>query len=220
MRARPRRTDRHGRIVRWRPQGGDHGAEGFACVRSVMARDPKVHRDGPHDGTGPTDAGNPCAFPDGMPIDTSGPTQSRAYGDENGFAGISDERMHSGDTLTGEVRRFGPARTAARSRASPGPRTGRAMFIGLQHPGAPFPDGEGAFLPFTIIAMKRADGDIVGGGPRGRTFPAGRPAGSGVRIVRDRRDVARASFRSGGQRHRPSLEGDPSGSTGGRDGWS
>jgi secreted PhoX family phosphatase len=36
------------------------------------------------------------------------------------------------------------------------------MFVGIQHPGAPFPDGEGMLPRSAIVTVKRSDGDPVG----------------------------------------------------------
>jgi secreted PhoX family phosphatase len=36
------------------------------------------------------------------------------------------------------------------------------MFVGIQHPGAPFPDGEGMLPRSAIVAVKRDDNALVG----------------------------------------------------------
>ena len=36
------------------------------------------------------------------------------------------------------------------------------MFVGIQHPAAPFPDGEGALPRSALITVKRSDGQAVG----------------------------------------------------------
>jgi secreted PhoX family phosphatase len=36
------------------------------------------------------------------------------------------------------------------------------MFVGIQHPGAPFPDGEGSLPRSALVAVKRVDGALVG----------------------------------------------------------
>lgn len=38
----------------------------------------------------------------------------------------------------------------------------RTMFVGIQHPSAPFPDGEGKLARSTVIAVKREGGALVG----------------------------------------------------------
>lgn len=38
----------------------------------------------------------------------------------------------------------------------------RTMFVGIQHPSAPFPDGDGMLPRSSIIAVKRDDGAMVG----------------------------------------------------------
>ena len=36
------------------------------------------------------------------------------------------------------------------------------MFVGIQHPGAPFPDGEGSLPRSSIVVVKREDNALVG----------------------------------------------------------
>ena len=36
------------------------------------------------------------------------------------------------------------------------------MFVGIQHPAAPFPDGEGKLPRSTVVAIKRDDNAIIG----------------------------------------------------------
>jgi len=36
------------------------------------------------------------------------------------------------------------------------------MFVGIQHPDAPFPDGPGSLPRSSIVAIKRVDGALVG----------------------------------------------------------
>ncbi len=38
----------------------------------------------------------------------------------------------------------------------------RTMFVGIQHPGKPFPDGEGSLPRSAIVAVKRDDNAKVG----------------------------------------------------------
>jgi secreted PhoX family phosphatase len=38
----------------------------------------------------------------------------------------------------------------------------RTMFVGIQHPGKPFPDGENSLPRSAVIAVKRADNALIG----------------------------------------------------------
>ncbi len=69
----PRDTNRYGQIVRWRPEGGNHGAEGFTWDLYVMAGNPTVHAEGPMAGSANINAGNLFNSPDGMVIDIDRP---------------------------------------------------------------------------------------------------------------------------------------------------
>lgn len=78
------------------------------------------------------------------------------------FAGMGSNQMLAGDPETGEIRRFltGPKGSEVTGLTWSSDR--RTMFVGIQHPGRPFPDGEGSLPRSSIVAVKRDDNDLVG----------------------------------------------------------
>ena len=161
----PRETNEYGQIVRWRPARGDHGADGFEWDLYVMAGNPSVHAEGPYKGSENINAGNLFNSPDGMQIDSTGLVWIQTDGDdtnEGDFAGMGNNQMLAGDPETGEIRRFltGPNGSEVTGLTWSSDR--RTMFVGIQHPGAPFPDGEGTLPRSAIVAVKRSDGDVMG----------------------------------------------------------
>jgi len=161
----PREANRFGQIVRWRPDGGDHAAEGFTWDLYVMAGNPTVHPDGPYAGTANINAGNLFNSPDGMQIDSSGLIWIQTDGDDDNegeFAGMGNNQMLAGDPVTGEIRRFLTGPNGCEVTGLTWSSDRRTMFVGIQHPGAPFPDGEGSLPRSAIVAVWREDGGLVG----------------------------------------------------------
>ena len=161
----PRATNEYGQIVRWRPENGDHAADRFGWDLYVMAGNPEVHGEGLYSGTPNVNAGNMFNSPDGMMIDTTGLIWIQTDGDdsnEGDFAGMGNNQMLAGDPVTGEIRRFltGPQGSEVTGLTWSADR--RTMFVGIQHPGAPFPDGEGMVPRSAVIAVTRDDGGLVG----------------------------------------------------------
>jgi secreted PhoX family phosphatase len=160
----PREANNYGQIVRWRPMGGDHGAEGFSWDLYVMAGNPTV-ADGPMAGSPNINEGNLFNSPDGMVIDSTGLIWIQTDGDdsnEGDFAGMGNNQMLAGDPVTGRIERFltGPNGSEVTGLCWSTDR--RTMFVGIQHPGAPFPDGEGSLPRSSIVAVKRDDNALVG----------------------------------------------------------
>ena len=161
----PRETNEYGQIVRWRPEGSDHTATGFAWDLYVMAGNPSVHKDGPYAGTANINAGNLFNSPDGMQIDTAGIIWIQTDGDdlnEGEFAGMGNNQMLAGDPVTGEIRRFLTGPLGSEVTGLTWSSDKRTMFVGIQHPGAGFPDGEGSLPRSSIVAVKRDDAARVG----------------------------------------------------------
>ncbi|MEL6464713.1 MAG: PhoX family phosphatase [Pseudomonadota bacterium] len=161
----PREVNRYGQIVRWRPNNDDHGASTFDWDLYVMAGNPTVHTDGPYAGSANINAGNLFNSPDGMQIDTTGLIWIQTDGDddnEGDFEGMGNNQMLAGDPVTGEIRRFltGPNGSEVTGLTWSADR--RTMFVGIQHPGAPFPDGEGSLPRSSIVVVKRDDNALVG----------------------------------------------------------
>ncbi|MEO1640475.1 MAG: PhoX family phosphatase [Pseudomonadota bacterium] len=161
----PRELNRYGQIVRWRPHNSDHGASTFDWDLYVMVGNPEVHADGLYAGSANMNAGNLFNSPDGMVIDSTGLIWIQTDGDddnEGDFAGNGNNQMLAGDPVTGEIRRFltGPNGCEVTGLCWSADR--RTMFVGIQHPGSPFPDGEGSLPRSSIVAVRRDDGALVG----------------------------------------------------------
>ncbi|SEA39569.1 PhoX family protein [Rubrimonas cliftonensis] len=161
----PRELNNYGQIVRWRPRGGDHAAASFEWDLYVMAGNPSVHAEGPYAGTANINAGNLFNSPDGMQIDSTGLIWIQTDGDdsnEGDFAGMGNNQMLAGDPATGEIRRFLTGPNGSEVTGLTWSSDKRTMFVGIQHPGAPFPDGEGSLPRSAVVAVKRNDNALVG----------------------------------------------------------
>ncbi|MDR9395721.1 MAG: PhoX family phosphatase [Roseovarius sp.] len=160
----PREVNNYGQIVRWMPDGDDHAADGFAWDLYVMVGNPTVHDDA-YAGSDNMNEGNLFNSPDGMVIDTTGLIWIQTDGDydnEGEFAGNGNNQMLAGDPATGRIERFmtGPYGCEVTGLCWSADR--RTMFVGIQHPGAPFPDGEGMLPRSSVIAIKRDDDALLG----------------------------------------------------------
>jgi secreted PhoX family phosphatase len=160
----PREVNNYGQIVRWRPENDDHAAEGFTWDLYVMAGNPTVHSDA-YAGSSNIDAGNLFNSPDGMVLDSTGLIWIQTDGNddnEGDFAGMGNNQMLAGDPVTGEIRRFLTGPYGSEVTGLCWSATRRTMFVGIQHPDAPFPDGEGMLPRSSVIAIKRDDGGLIG----------------------------------------------------------
>jgi secreted PhoX family phosphatase len=160
----PREANNYGQIVRWRPSGDNHASNTFEWDLYVMAGNP-TNQEGAYKGSSNINAGNMFNSPDGMQFDTTGIMWIQTDGNddnEGDFEGMGNNQMLAGDPVTGEIRRFltGPNGSEVTGLTWSSDR--RTMFVGIQHPGAPFPDGEGSLPRSAIVAVKRVDGALVG----------------------------------------------------------
>ncbi len=160
----PRATNEYGQIVRWRPEGGNHVSAAFTWDLYVMAGNPAVHKDGPYAGTANINAGNLFNSPDGMMIDSTGIIWIQTDGDDSNegeFAGMGNNQMLAGDSVSGEIRRFLTGPIGSEVTGLTWSSDKRTMFVGIQHPGAGFPAADG--LPrSSIVAVKRDDAAMIG----------------------------------------------------------
>ena len=160
----PREANNYGQIVRWMPDGDDHAAPGFAWDLFVMAGNP-TNQDGLYKGSDNVNSGNLFNSPDGMQIDTTGTVWIQTDGDDSNegeFDGMGNNQMLAGDPASGEIRRFLTGPTGSEVTGLTWSSDLRTMFVGIQHPGAPFPDGQGALPRSTVVTVKRSDGAAVG----------------------------------------------------------
>ncbi len=164
----PREKNHYGQIVRWMPDDADHGATGFSWNLFALAGNPDVHDD-EYAGSANINAGNMFNSPDGMAFDSTGllwiQTDGK-YSNEGDFAGMGNNQMLAGDTVTGEIRRFlvGPNECEVTGLCwSPDRRT---MFVGIQHPGekgnSHFPGGGTSVPRSGVFAIRRTDGGLIG----------------------------------------------------------
>ena len=163
----PRAKNRYGQILRWRPNGGDHAADGFAWDLFVMAGNPAVHS-GAKAGSQNVRPDNMFSGPDGLTVAPDGKLWIRTDGsdsNEGDFAGMGNNQMLVGNTASGEIRRFlvGPAGAELTGFAWSEDR--RTIFVGVQHPGrsreSSFPDGGNGPPRSTIVAVWREDGRAI-----------------------------------------------------------
>jgi len=160
----PRAENHYGQVVRWRPADNDHAADGFDWDLYVMAGNPKMHQ-GDYAGSENINMGNLFNSPDGMKFDSAGMLWIQTdgdFGNDGDFAGMGNNQMLAGDPATGEIQRFltGPYGCEVTGLEWSADR--RTMFVGIQHPAAPFPDGKGKLPRSSIIAIKRDDNARVG----------------------------------------------------------
>ncbi len=164
----PRVENHYGQIARWMPDNEDHSANGFSWNLFALAGNPDVHDDA-YAGSENINAGNMFNSPDGMAFDSTGllwiQTDGK-YSNEGDFAGMGNNQMLAGDTVTGEIRRFlvGPNECEVTGVCwSPDRRT---MFVGIQHPGekgnSHFPDGGTSVPRSGVFAVRRTDGGLIG----------------------------------------------------------
>jgi len=161
----PRELNKYGQIVRWRPHNDDHAASTFGWDLYVMAGNPTVHEDGPYAGSANVNAGNLFNSPDGMQIDTTGIVWIQTDGNdgnEGDFAGMGNNQMLAGDPVSGEIRRFLTGPTGCEVTGLTWSADRRTMFVGIQHPGKPFPDGADSLPRSAIVTIKRTDGAKLG----------------------------------------------------------
>jgi len=165
----PRKANKYGQIVRWRPDSADHTSSSFAWDLYVLAGNPVVHSDD-RAGSSNISDGNMFNSPDGLKFDSNGMLWIQTdgnYSNEEDFAGQGNNQMLLGDPFTGEIRRFltGPKQAEITGLTwSPDRRT---MFVGIQHPGergeGHWPDGTETSTPrSSIVAVTRDDGGLVG----------------------------------------------------------
>ncbi|MEJ8476464.1 PhoX family protein [Roseibium algae] len=161
----PRAENKYGQIVRWYPENDDHVDPKFKWDLFVMAGNPEVHGGDTYGGSSNINAGNMFNSPDGMAFDTKGLLWIQTDGNdsnEGDFAGQGNNQMLIGDPATGEIQRFltGPHGSEVTGLNWSVDR--RSAFAGIQHPKAPFPDGDGKLARSSIVVIKRDDNALIG----------------------------------------------------------
>ncbi|MEM1361996.1 MAG: PhoX family phosphatase [Pseudomonadota bacterium] len=159
----PREANHYGQIVRWRPEGEDHGSEHFTWDLYVMAGNPNVHSDA-HAGSPNVHAGNMFNSPDGMAHDSNGMLWIQTdgnYKNEGDFEGMGNNQMLVGHPETGEIARFMTVPYGAEVTGLCWSPDRKVAFVGIQHPGGSWPDGEGKPRS-SVISVWREDGAEMG----------------------------------------------------------
>jgi uncharacterized protein len=159
----PRAKNEYGQIVRWFPIESDHANAKFRWDLFAMAGNPKVHKDS-YAGSSNINEGNMFNSPDGMMFDTTGVLWIQTDGEdsnEGDFLGQGNNQMLAGDPVTGKIERFMTGPKGAEVTGFTWSSDRRTMFVGIQHPSAPFPDGEGKLPRSCVIAIKRNDNRTV-----------------------------------------------------------
>lgn len=161
----PREKNGYGQIVRWYPANNDHADASFKWDLFAMAGNPVVHKDSAYAGSQNINEGNMFNSPDGMMFDTTGLVWIQTDGEdsnEGDFAGQGNNQMLAGDPVTGRIERFLTGPKGSEVTGLTWSADKRTMFVGIQHPDAPFPEGEGKLPRSAIIAIKRQDNALVG----------------------------------------------------------
>ncbi|MEQ9694136.1 PhoX family phosphatase [Shimia sp. SDUM112013] len=159
----PREANKFGQIVRWFPRDDDHAAPVFDWDLYVMAGNP-LTQEGAYKGSSNINEGNLFNSPDGMVFDSSGLLWIQTDGsdrNEGDFEGMGNNQMLAGDPVTGQIERFLTGPNGCEVTGLCWSTDRKTMFVGIQHPGGSFPDGNG--LPrSSVIAVWRDDGALVG----------------------------------------------------------
>ncbi|TNE65328.1 MAG: PhoX family phosphatase [Rhodobacteraceae bacterium] len=159
----PREVNNFGQIVRWRPEGEDHGSEKFGWDLYVMAGNPTVY-DNAYGGSENVNEGNMFNSPDGMAFSSDGFLWIQTDGEDSNegeFAGQGNNQMLIGNTETGEIARFLTAPNGAEVTGLTWSPDKKVAFVGIQHPGGSWPDGAGKPRS-SVIAVWREDGALIG----------------------------------------------------------
>lgn len=162
--ANPREKNAYGQIVRWYPENEDHADGKFKWDLFVMAGNPDVHK-GDYAGSSNINSGNMFNSPDGMMFNSTGLLWIQTDGEdtnEGDFLGQGNNQMLAGNPATGRIERFLTGPKGAEVTGMTWSADKRTIFVGIQHPDAPFPDGEGKLPRSTLIAIKRDDNALVG----------------------------------------------------------
>jgi len=160
----PRRKNEYGQIVRWYPENEDHADGKFRWDIFCMAGNPTVHQDA-YAGSPNINAGNMFNSPDGMMFDSTGLLWIQTDGEdsnEGAFLGQGNNQMLAGDPATGRIERFLTGPKGSEVTGLTWSADKRTLFVGIQHPDAPFPDGANALPRSSVIAIQRDDKALVG----------------------------------------------------------
>jgi hypothetical protein len=176
--ANPRANNTGGAIVRWREDGQDAAATGFAWDHFVLAGDPALPGSGTRYPSAEIDA---FACPDGLHVDAAGLLwiQTDMGGNAIGkgpYAALGNNALLCADLSTGQIRRFLTGPRGAEITGCVVTPDRRTLFVNIQHPGearedggtppsSAWPDGSspGSARPRSAtVAVFRTDGGAMG----------------------------------------------------------
>ena len=163
----PRKNNKYGQIVRWKPRDNNHSSVYFEWDLFVVAGNPNVHDDN-NKGSKNIDKENMFNSPDGLKFDKYGRLWIQTdgnYSNSGDFKGMGNNQMLIADTNTGKIKRFmvGPKECEVTGLTfAPDYKT---VFVGIQHPGerlgSNFPDNGNNKPRSCIIAIQKKDGSEI-----------------------------------------------------------
>ena len=163
----PRKNNKYGQIVRWKPIENNHSSVYFEWDLFVVAGNPNVHNDN-NRGSKNIDKENMFNSPDGLKFDKYGRLWIQTdgnYSNSGDFKGMGNNQMLIADTNTGKIKRFmvGPKECEVTGLTfAPDYKT---VFVGIQHPGerlgSNFPDKGNNKPRSCIIAIQKKDGSEI-----------------------------------------------------------
>ena len=163
----PRKNNKYGQIVRWKPRDNNHSSVYFEWDLFVLAGNPNVHND-KNRGSKNIDKENMFNSPDGLKFDKYGRLWIQTdgnYSNSGDFKGMGNNQMLIADTNTGKIKRFmvGPKECEVTGLTfAPDYKT---VFVGIQHPGerlgSNFPDNGNNKPRSCIIAIQKKDGSEI-----------------------------------------------------------
>ncbi len=159
----PRETNHYGQIVRWAPADGNHAADAFTWDLYVMAGNPKLYSN-EYAGSENVNTGNMFNSPDGMAFSSDGMLWIQTDGNfknEEDFAGMGNNQMLVGDPSSGEIARFMTVPYGAEVTGLCWSLDKKVAFVGVQHPGGSWPDGDGKPRS-SVVAVWREDDAAFG----------------------------------------------------------
>ena len=164
----PRKKNRYGQIVRWRPKGGEHTAQSFDWDLFVVAGNPKIHQN-EKAGSANISEHNMFNSPDGLAFDSTGLLWIMTDGkttNQGNYAGMGNNQMLAADPDTKEIRRFMVGPNGCEITGLTWSEDKKTMFVGIQHPGSGaqshFPDGGDSVPRSSIVAITKKSGGLIG----------------------------------------------------------
>ncbi len=167
--ANPRGPNAFGHILRWRPTGDDHTADGFAWEIYVLSGTESDSAILPGaGGNRKLSADSIHASPDGLWFDRGGMLwiQTDMSGSQLASGPFGNNAMLAADPVSGEIRRFLAGPGGCEVTGITMTPDMRSVFVNIQHPGEgggdSWPDGGSAPPRSATVVVTRNDGGIIG----------------------------------------------------------